>query len=336
MNNILDLNNVPVNVLSKELTSYNFLLYSLPGMGKTTFAVETFDKERTLLLAFEIGSKGIVGARPVPIPDYATFLRYVDQLCTEEIRKKYDTLIIDTATKLGECIEEYILSTFGKLSLGDCKAHGGAYPLINRYWNMAMDRIKSMGYNIVYICHANEESIKNEKGEEIEKYYSPKLSNRIAGLIEPETDYTFFLCLNKKNERIIVTDNTIKNKGKHRTPLPTIIPMDSEIFKKEFINGIEKKSNGTATNERIKSTVNEYKAEERDYKVVVAEIKELGNKAKEVGKMKEALEIVNLGLGTNDDNSQRTLDMASQVNIQMLEVIKDKLEKLLAQSEEVK
>lgn len=332
MNNILDLNNVPVNALSKNLSSYNFLLYSLPGMGKTTFAVETFDSERTLLLAFEIGSKGIPGARPVPIPDYATFLRYVDQLDTDEIRAKFDTLIIDTATALGNCIEDYILAMYGKNSLGDCGAHGKAYPLINRFWSMAMNRLKARGYNFVYICHANEESIKDENGEETGKYYSPKLSNRIAGLIEPETDFTFFLCLNKKNERIIVTDNTVKNKGKHRTPLPTIIPMSAKAFKEEFIKGIDEKSKGTATDERAKTTVAEYKAEERDYKVVVAEIKELGNKAKEKGKMKEALEIVNLGLGTNDDNSQRTLDAATQANIQMLEVVKNKLETLLKEA----
>ena len=219
---------------------------------------------------------------------------------------------------------------FGKNSLGDCKAHGGAYPMINRFWNMAMDRIKAMGYNIVYICHALEEPVKNANGEEIGKYYSPKLSSRISTLIEPETDYTFFITLNQKNERILVTDNTVKNKGKQRTNLPKILPLDSEKFKEEFVKGIMEKSNGTAVDERVKTTITEYKGEERDYKEVVKEIKELGTKAKEKKMSKEAIALINNMLGTDDAGNQRTLDMMTKENVQMLEVAKAELEKLLA------
>lgn len=328
MSDILDLNNIPKNVLTTDLSSFNFLLYSLPGMGKTTFAVETFDSERTLLLAFEMGAKGIPGARPVPIPDYVTFLKYVDQLDTDEIRAKYDTLIIDTVSRASEYIESYILSMYGKNTIGECGSHGKAYTLINRFWGLAMNRLKARGYNFVYIAHANEEVLKNSNGEEIGKYYTPKLSSRVAGLVEPEVDYTFLITLNQAGERILVTDNTVKCKGKQRTPLPTIMKLDSELFKEEFIKGIKSKSNGEVINERTVTTVVEMANKERDYKELIEEIKSLGNALQEQGKGKEAIQIVNSLLGQDDNGIQRTLDIMTQDNIQVLEVILMDLKKL--------
>lgn len=326
---LLDLMNIPKNTISKNLTSYNYLFYAMPGMGKTTFAVDLFDQESALLLAFEMGAKGIPNARPIPIPDYQTFLAYVDALCEPEVVEKYKVLIFDTATKLGECIEEYILSMFGKNSIGECKAHGAAYSLINRFWNVPMNKLKAAGYSFVYIAHAEETNLKNANGEEIGKYYSPKLSSRIAGLIEPETDFTFLITLNQKNERIICTDNTTKCKGKQRTPLKTILPLDVEIFKEEFYKGIDIKSNGKATTKRNKTTISEYKKSERDYKEVVEEIKKLGTIAKEKGEFIQAVELINNSLG-QDDLGQRTLDKCTQANIQVLEVIKRELEELVS------
>ena len=122
---IQDILNLQPNQVTNDITSYNFLLYSSPGIGKTTWATKMFP-ERALIIGAEFGYKGIQGAIGVPVPDYYTLLQYVDQLDTDAAREKYDTLIIDTTTKVGEMIENYILSMFGKDSLSDCKSHGGA------------------------------------------------------------------------------------------------------------------------------------------------------------------------------------------------------------------
>ena len=155
--NILE---IKPNVISNDITSYNFLLYSPPCVGKTTRATKLIP-EKSHIIGAEFGYKGIAGAKGVPVPDYYTLLQYVDQLDTDEAKAMYDTLIIDTTTKIGEIIENYILSMFGKDSLGECKAHGGAYPLINRYYNLAFNRLKARGYNFVYICNSATEEIKN-------------------------------------------------------------------------------------------------------------------------------------------------------------------------------
>lgn len=323
--NVLDLK---PNKLTTDLTSYNFLLYSNPGMGKTTFATELFP-EKALILGAELGYKGIPGATGIPVPNYHTLLQYVDQLDTDEAREMYDTLIIDTTTKVGEMIEEYILSMYGKDNLGDCKAHGGAYPLINRYYNLAFNRLKGRGYNFVYICHAKTIDIKNEKGEVIGQKYMPKMSDRLNSLIEPEADFVFFLTMNGKGERILVTDNTPNSSGKQRTDLPTIMPLDIDKFKEEFAKGVQVKGKGAVTNEKVKNTVAEFKINERDYKEVVKEIKDLGKQLVDSGKNVDAVTIVNNRLGKDDNGVQRTLEMVSQANIQMLEVIVEDLKKLL-------
>lgn len=324
---ILDILNIQPNVLTTDLQSYNFLLYSTPGMGKTTWAHLMFP-ERALVLGFEMGGKGIPGIKVAPVPNYYTLLQYVDKLDTDEAREVYDTLIIDTTTKVGEIIEEYILSMYGKDSLGEAKAHGGAYPLINRYYNLAFNRLKARGYNFVYICHAKTEDIKNAKNEVVGQKYLPKMSDRINGLIEPEVDYTFFLTLNNEGQRILVTDNTVKNVGKQRTNLPLVMPLEIENFKKEFEKGVNEKAGGNVVNTKVQTTVVGYKNNERDYKTVVEEIKAKGKALVEAGKSSEAFAIVNNRLGKDDNGVQRTLDTMSQENIQMLETILLEINKL--------
>lgn len=324
---IQDILNLQPNQVTNDITSYNFLLYSSPGIGKTTWATKMFP-ERALIIGAEFGYKGIQGAIGVPVPDYYTLLQYVDQLDTDAAREKYDTLIIDTTTKVGEMIENYILSMFGKDSLSDCKSHGGAYPLINRYYNLAFNRLKARGYNFVYICHSVAIEIKNEKNEVIGYKYKPKMSDRINSLIEPEVDYTFFLTLDNDGNRILVTDNTPKNVGKHRTDLPLIIPMDIDKFNEEFKKGADAKAGGKATSEKINNNVTSFKQTERDYKEVVKEIKELGQSLAMRNKLNDATAIVNNRLGKDDNGIQRTLDNCTQENVQMLETIILELKKL--------
>lgn len=324
---IKDILNLEPNVVTNDITSYNFLLYSAPGVGKTTFALELFP-EKSIILGAEFGWKGIPGAIGVPVPDYYALLQYTEQLDTDEAKAMYDTIIVDTTTKVGEIIENYILSMYGKDTLGECKQHGGAYPLINRYYNLIFNRLKARGYNFVYICHAAELDIKNEKNEVIGHKYKPKMSDRINSLIEPEVDYTFYLTLDNKGNRIMVTDNTPKNVGKRRTNLPTFLPMDVKTFMKEYEKGVAEKAGDKITTEKIANNVTGFKAPDREYSVVIAEIKKIGQGLANAGKLNEATAIINNRLGQDSNGIQRTLDDCTQENIQMLETALLELTKL--------
>ena len=324
---IQDILNLKPNVITNDLSSYNFLIYGDAGCGKTTLAVELFPK--SIILGAEYGFKGINGAIGVSVPDFYTLMQYCEALDTDEAREKYNTIIVDTTTKIGEIIESYILGMYGKNTLGECGAFGKAYQMVSRLYNQCFNKLKARQYNFVYICHAKATDIK--QGEEVlYQRYTPKMSDRLDGLITPEVDFVLFLTHDKNNDKVIISDNTPKNYAKRRIDLPLSIPLSAEVFKEEFAKGIEKKSKGNFTTEKKDTTVVASKEKERDYKVVVKEIQELGKKAKEKGILKEALDIVNKGLGTDEQNVQRTLDVVTQSNIEMLEVVKSQLEKLLA------
>lgn len=323
---IYDVLNLEPNILSSELTSYNFLIYGGSSLGKTTFAVELFPKH--IILGVEYGFKGIPGAVGVPVADYYSLLQYAEQLDTDEARAKYDTIIVDTTSRVSEICEDYVTSIYGKNTVGDCKSRGGAFPLINKFYNQIFNRLKARGYNFVYISHVKETEVKN--GDEVLYVKStPKMSERIDAMISPEVDYALFLTLDKDGNRIIVTDSTIKNFGKRRTNLPLTMPLNAKLFKEEFVKGVNEKANGKATEEKKLTTAIQSKHKDIDYKELVLEIKALGEKAKEVNKLKEAVSIVNNGLGLDDNNNQRTLDMATQENLQALLTIKTQLEKIL-------
>lgn len=320
MTQIMNILEIQPNKLSTDLTSYNFLLYSEPGVGKTTLAVNMFKKH--FIIGAEYGFKGIPGAVGVSVPDYFALSQYVKQLDTAEAREKFDTIIVDTSSKIGSIIEEYVLSMYGKNFMGDCKNHGGAYPLINRYYDLAFNKLKARGYNFVYICHSDVEIFRNEAGDEINRYYRPSLKDRLRKMIEPEVDYIFFLTKDKEGNRIAVTDSTTKNFGKSRSNLPTVVSIENEG--KELLealrNGIVEKGGELITEERANTTAIQKESSERDYLEVITEIKKLGmelsQKDREVAKA--AMEITNNALGTNDDGVQRKLDEMTQLNYQVL------------------
>ena len=323
---IQDILNLKPNVITNDLSSYNFLIYGDAGTGKTTLAVELFPK--SIILGAEYGFKGINGAIGVSVPDFYTLMQYCEALDTDEAREKYDTIIVDTTTKIGEIIESYILGMYGKNTLGECGAFGKAYQMVSRLYNQCFNKLKARQYNFVYICHAKATDIK--QGEEVlYQRYTPKMSDRLDGLITPEVDFVLFLTHDKNNDKVIISDNTPKNYAKRRIDLPLSIPLSAETFKEEFAKGIEKKSKGNFTTEKKDTTVVAAKEKEIDYKILVKDIKELGTVAKNKNMTKEAIATLNNILGVDDSGIQRTLEQMTQLNVELLKVAKSELENLL-------
>ena len=106
------------------------------------------------------------------------------------------------------------------------------------------------------------------------------------------------------------------------------MPLDIENFKKEYEKGVQSKANGQITDKKIANNVVGFKPGERDYKEVINDIKLAGQKFAEAGKLADAEAIVNNRLGKNDVGAQRTLDMCTQENVQMLETILLELNKI--------
>ena len=93
-------------------------------------------------------------------------------------------------------------------------------------------------------------------------------------------------------------------------------------------HNLKEKAGDKTTTEKISNNVVGFKSESRNYLEVVQEIKALGQSLAAQGKLNNATAIVNNRLGKDDNGLQRTLDIMTQENVEMLETIILELKKL--------
>lgn len=335
--NILALKNKK-KAISLRPDSYNYLFYGLPGSGKTSIAAEMFPNH--IMIQGEIGSKGMLGVNGVPVADFKDLSDICRVLSKTEVREAYDTVIVDTATKIGKIIENFITGKHGKEVMKDVYTRGGAYPLIDKYWDTCFNQVKAKGYNFVWLCHASSEDVKDPKNDDkvLYKKFAPKLSGRISGLIEPEVDYTFFFT-NVGEDLKVVTCRTAKNEGKNRTnicrKMPTVLDLSfnpkesAKIILDELVLSIKAYGEDNITEEKVITNLEEMTKETVDVSVLKDKVKELAGKLSEKGKKDEARNMMELALGVDNDGNQRKLsELTQSADITLLKLIDDMQELL--------
>jgi len=176
--------------VSKDLRGYSVLLYGTPKSGKTSTAVQ-FPKH--LLLAFEKGYSAIPGAMVQPINSWNEFKATLIDLRDEDVKKTYETIIIDTADIAYDYCCEYVASSYDKASISEIP-YGKGYELVMTEFDKGIRKILQMGYGLVLISHAQERTDKDVDGSDIVRLM-PTLDKRgrlicertcdIVGLIKP-------------------------------------------------------------------------------------------------------------------------------------------------------
>lgn len=335
--NILNLKN-NANKVSLRPDSYNYLFYGLPGSGKTSIAASMFPNH--IMIQGEIGSKGLLGVNGVPVADYKDLYDLCNVLSKDQVKEAYDTVIVDTATKIGKLIENFITGKHGKEVMKDVYTRGGAYPLIDKYWDECFNKVKSKGYNFVWLCHAATEDVKDPKNDDrvLYKKYSPKLSGRISGLIEPEVDYTFFFTHNNEDLKV-VTCRTKKNEGKNRTnvvrKMPTVLDLSenpkesAKIILDELTISIKAYGADNITEEKVVTNLEQSIRKSVDIEILKEEVKANAAKLKEAGKFEEAKNLMERAFGVDEDGNQRKLsELTQSAETTLLKLIDDMKELL--------
>ena len=187
---MIDLLAIEPHQVSRDMRGYSVFLYGDPKSGKTTTATK-FPKH--LLLAFEKGYNAIPGAMAQPINSWSEFKKTLKQLANDEVKQKFETIIIDTADLAFDYCEKYICDNavrpdggFGVDSIGDIP-YGKGYTLVAKEFDDALRSIVQMNYGLVMISHSVDKTFKDENGAEYNQIV-PTLGNKARNIVSRMTD----------------------------------------------------------------------------------------------------------------------------------------------------
>lgn len=159
------------NQVTRGLQGYSVFLYGRPKSGKTTIASQ-FPK--TILFACEKGYKALPGVIARPIPDWRELKKSVDFLDDEDVKEAFTTVVLDTANTAWDFCTKWV----GKEMSDEKNTYKDAadtpyqkgMKLAKKEFDDLIRRILYLGYGLVIISHGVEKTLKNDYGEEYQKW----------------------------------------------------------------------------------------------------------------------------------------------------------------------
>ena len=198
----IDLLAIQPHKVSRDLRGYSVFLYGGWKTGKTTVASK-FPK--ALLLAFERGYNTLAGILPQPMNSWADMIKVYNQLKRDEVKEKFETIIIDTADIAYACCEKFICSNHGVTTISDIP-YGKGYSLVSDEFDTMLRGIVQLGYGVVIISHETDKTFRDESGNEYNKIV-PTLDKRANNIIARMADiigYSRSVTDNEGNEKTLL------------------------------------------------------------------------------------------------------------------------------------
>ena len=178
-----DLLNIQPHQVSRDMRGYSVFFYGEPKSGKTTTATKF---PNHLLLAFEKGYNAIPGAMAQPINSWSEFRKVLRQLKQDEVKAKFETIIVDTADIAYDYCEKYICANNNVDAIGDI-GYGKGYSLVGKEYDEALRSIVQMNYGLVLISHATDKTFTDESGKEYNQIV-PTLGTRPRNIVSRMCD----------------------------------------------------------------------------------------------------------------------------------------------------
>lgn len=179
----IDIFAIKPHEVSRDLCGYTVLLYGQPKTGKTTTAAQF---PQALLCAFETGYLAIPGVMAQPVNKWSEFKQILKQLDSDQARKQFKNIIVDTVDIAYDLCEKYICNQNGVSAVGDLP-FGKGYNLAKKEFDEALRKIPQMGYGLVMISHAQDKTFKDENGEEYQQIV-PTLANQPRLVVDRMSD----------------------------------------------------------------------------------------------------------------------------------------------------
>jgi len=181
----MDFTQPSITIVEKSAKGKSFFIYGTNRTGKTANAVK-FPKP--FAIPFEKGLNAIAGL-PHEIPNKWSDTRNITkQFQRPEVKALFDTIIVDTADKMGEMLIKYICSIHGVSAIGDANNGFGAYGDITKYLAEFIDPLLKEGYTVIIIGHESEKQLTDPQTGEKYTRIMPRGDKRVIQAISDAVD----------------------------------------------------------------------------------------------------------------------------------------------------
>lgn len=223
-------------------TAPKLMLYSLPGVGKSTLAAKL---KNPIFLDIEGGLNYIDCTRTEQITDLETFYSYLIELYRAK-DKEYDTIVIDSVDWLVRKIVETAAGIdSNNLDATLNKSNGGygngKQVLENHIRTKLLPTLVALnkkGYGICLIAHAERKDMMDADGVDTERI-TPKIDVNTMNVFVEWVDNVFYLKKDNNGDRVLVLDSDMIALAKNRLGLSGEVKLD-EVDINELLTKKEK------------------------------------------------------------------------------------------------
>lgn len=262
-----------------------------------------------------------------PIHSWSDMKKAIRQLRKNELKEKFQTVIIDTVDIAWDLCEKFICQREGVDEIGDIP-YGGGYSMLKKEFDEVLRSIPLMEYGLVMVSHSQDKQFTDEQGESYQRIVStlPKSADNIVSRMSDIIGYSRNVVNSEGEEevRLFMRGTTRFEAGSRWKHTPDSIVFTYDNLVNAIADAIEKqeKEEGIeATDEHI----NAYKKENvKSFKEVREEIdshiKKLIEDEDNIPKIQEVVE-EHLGKG-------RKINETTEEQTDMLILILDELKEL--------
>ena len=201
-------------------TSPKFMVYSLPGMGKTTLASQM---SNSIIIDIEGGANYIKTARTEQITKLEDFYAVLVELWKAP-KQEFDYIVIDTVDWLVRLIVEDVAGIDKNHLTETLNRSNGGYGngkqvLENHVRTKLLPMLVAMnkkGYGICLLAHADKKNMLDSDGTTIEQI-TPKIDPNTLNAFVEWCDAIFYLKKNVEGDRILQLSSDDVALAKNRT-----------------------------------------------------------------------------------------------------------------------
>jgi hypothetical protein len=273
------------------------LIYSEPGLGKTTFASKW---PAVAMVDLELGSLNLDVTRFTAdkLPDYKTLLAFVDWL--QEGNHQFKSVALDSVTVIESYLQKHVCGS--KYSSVEDLPYGKGYTMVREEAQVLMQKLRKLSntMNVLLIAHAMKKQFADPISNTTWTRYVLQCDEKLAQILTSGSDNVFFITQNvttaidertKKTlaystgERKLMCEWRSSFDAKNRINLAAEMPLDYDAFIKAVEAAKPKSADELLAD--IKAMAS--KADEATTLLIKSKVKEAAGDAEKLMRIKQKL-----------------------------------------------